>query len=85
MKKFIITVLTIFMISPLCFAFNLNGSGLRYAGRMKYCPQYNMYSNRYRQQQKNYIYSPQQARYYGYRVPQQRGYYNQYNNPYRRY
>ena len=85
MKKVLIAFISLFVLAQVSYAFNLNGSGLRYAGRTKYYPQGNIYANRYQRPRSNYIYSPQQARYYGYRVPQQNmRFYSPYNNPYRR-
>ena len=85
MKKFcgLLLIISIFFITGNdCFAFSLNGSGSVYAGSArdyaKFFPQ-NNYAYRYRRQPKNYIYSAQQAKYYGYRVPQQA---NTTNNPY---
>ena len=87
MKKFILVIAFLFLVfTPVCQAFSLNGSALRYAGSTKYYPQGNIYANRYRQQNKTYLYSPQQAKYYGYGFrSQMRGYNNRYYNPYRRY
>lgn len=88
MRKVLLSILLVCIMSPVSLAFSFNGSGYRFAGQARYYPQNNFYANRLRQQRKNYIYSPQQARYYGYRVPQQPmgGYYNPYGayNPYRR-
>ena len=48
------------------------------------------YQSQYRRQQQNYIFTPQQARYYGYRYPNQNAtygnpYYRGYNGVNRRY
>lgn len=72
MKKilFIFVFLFIILSCQSVYAFRLNGSGMDYAGRTKYIPRNNIYANRYRSQQQRprYIYSPQQARYNGYRT-----------------
>ncbi|MCM1266113.1 MAG: hypothetical protein NC200_07935 [Candidatus Gastranaerophilales bacterium] len=83
MKKACLLILTLFVSMPFCFALSLKsdnvyGSARNYA---KYYPQTN-YSNRYRKQQKSYVFTPQQAKYYGYRVPTQQT--NSYYNPYTR-
>ena len=69
MKKVLVIIFLFFAISSFNqgHAFTLNGSGLNYAGRTKYVPRNNLYNNRY-QRRPNYIYSPQQARYNGYRT-----------------
>ena len=83
-------VFTLLLITFICFSANsvyalsINNETnyTRYAqNRAKYYPQ-NTFANRYRRQQRqNYIFSPQQARYYGYRTPNQMGSYS-YNNTY---
>lgn len=85
MKKIIIlSFLILFSISE-CNAFSLgNDNALGSARNMaKYYSGYG-YSNQYRRQPKNYVYSAQQAKYYGYRVPQQSSnpYYNRYSRGY---
>lgn len=90
MKKIIclITILTIFIgITPSANAFSVSGrvSPAYTMNRARYCPYNNMYANRY-MNQKRYIYSPQQARYNGYRTGIQGNGYNNtyYYNRYRR-
>ncbi len=78
-------IITLLSISN-CYAFSLNGSGSVYAGSARNYARYyqqNPYANRYSRQPKQYIFSAQQARYYGYRVPQQQQTTNAYN-PYLR-
>lgn len=84
MKKACLLFLTIILSIQTCFAFSLGvsnnyGSARNYA---KFYPQSN-YSNRYKKQQKSYIFTPQQAKYYGYRIPTQQTS-NSYYNPYSR-
>jgi len=85
MKKlfglFAVLILSIVVCAD-CYAFSLNGRGAVYAGSARNYAKYyqqNNYANRYRRQPKQYIFSAQQARYYGYRVPEQT---NTTNNPY---
>ena len=82
MKRILVLLLMIFISVTGCYALDINNDTAytQYArNRAKYYPQ-NSFANRYRrQQQQNYIFSPQQARYYGYRVPNQVG---TYNSPY---
>lgn len=72
---FIILLSTIFCSESIAFTLGGSNFGDTSATRsyVKYAPQqYNYnYNNRFMKQKKNYIYSPQQAKYYGYRVPQQ--------------
>ena len=79
MKRLIITLIVLF-VGTNCFALNFNKMNTIYTQsalqRAKYYPQ-NSYSKRYRRQP-NYIFTPQQARYYGYRTPQLYGTYNSY-------
>ena len=87
MRYFIklLTVVLVMFIGSGSYALNFKQANTVYTQaalqRAKYYPQ-NQYAYRYRRQNNNYIYSPQQARYYGYRIPQQTG---TYNPSYRRY
>lgn len=86
MKRVLIIFLVIFMFISVdttsALSINNQTAYTNFAqNRAKYYPQ-NTFANRYRRQQRqNYIFSPQQARYYGYRTPNQMGSYS-YNNPY---
>lgn len=82
MNKLGVLVFALILVfsSQTSWAFGIRGS---YAANnmAKYYPQsYNSRYNRYNRAPKTYIYSPNQARYYGYRVPQMNmGYgYNRY-------
>lgn len=86
MKRLFIVFLLVFLSAGSSFALDIHSDTAytQYArNRAKYYPQ-NSFANRYRRSQnQNYIFSPQQARYYGYRVPNQTGtfnspYYNRY-------
>ncbi|MBO6273187.1 hypothetical protein J6O48_10485 [bacterium] len=81
MKKLILFIIFTMVCQVSAFAYSFSEASSQYSEvartRAKYIPQ-GQFVNRYRRQQNNRIYSPQQARYYGYRVPQQ----NYYNNPY---
>ena len=71
MKKFVSIIFVLMFALSLCpqvKAFTLNGTGMNYAGRTRYVPRNNIYANRYQQRRTNYIYTPQQARYNGYRT-----------------
>lgn len=85
MKKHILTILLILAITPMSFGFGSYNPNMSYANRARYYSQRNIYANRYPRGRNNYIYSPQQAKYYGYRTPQMNGYNNMYYNHYRRY
>ena len=85
MKKIflVLTLLFSFMlISKPCLALSFSNASAQYSAaartRARFVPR-GYYANRYMRQQNNYIYSPQQARYYGYRTPQQN---YMYGNPY---
>jgi len=85
MRKYILTLLMIISIAPTSFGFGSYNPNMTYANRARYYSQRNMYANRYQRPRSNYIYSPQQAKYYGYRAPQINGYNPMYYNRYRRY
>lgn len=79
MKKIIISIFTILTLfsNSICHAFSFKGE---YSAQnmAKYYPQ--TYNRRYQPQRKTYVYSQQQAKYYGYRTPQN----NYYNSGYTR-
>ena len=83
MKKAVLFLAAIFILHSLtCLTFAFGSISPAFAvnnGTYARCYPPNSY-NRFARRQKNYIFSPQQARYYGYRVPQQQavpnGYYN---------
>ena len=76
MIRVLFTLLIILMSNNITFAFgSINPAAVN---MIKYNQQRNFYSAR-QQRQKSYIYSEQQARYYGYRTPSN-NYYQQYGN-----
>ncbi|MCD8377260.1 MAG: hypothetical protein LUB59_00565 [Candidatus Gastranaerophilales bacterium] len=82
----ILSVLIIFTaFAQSCSAFSFSSLSNSYADSArnyaKYYPQNTSYVNRYAKQKKSYIYSSQQAKYYGYRAPEQTTN-NPYYNPY---
>jgi hypothetical protein len=79
MKKTFIIFVTLFTILtfPKCYALSLKGS-YSATNMAKYYPQTTNYN--YRKPNKTYIYSSQQAKYYGYSIPQTTS--NPYYNPY---
>lgn len=85
---YIFLVLSIMFVSmPMANAFSVSGrvSPAYTMNRARFMPNNNIYANRY-MNQKRYIYSPQQARYNGYRTGIEGNGYNNtyYYNRYRR-
>jgi hypothetical protein len=68
MKKLVSIFFVLMFTCSYANAFTLNGSGMNYAGRTRYIPRNTVYGNRFQRPHPNYIYSPAQARYYGYRT-----------------
>ncbi len=81
MKKLFILVLCVFAASlyDTSFAFSFGGTNPGAVNMMKYYPQRSPYgARRYNQNRLPYVYSPQQARYYGINVANPNNQYRQY-------
>lgn len=79
LKKLSVIILLSFTLSPVYSSIPFGGSNFANTSAtrsyVKFAPQQSNinYNRRFMKQKSNYIYSPQQARYYGYRTPQQMG------------
>jgi len=74
--KQLLIITLIILSAPTCLAISFGGSNFSDTSAtrsyVKFAPQQNAYNyNRFIKQKKNYIYSPQQAQYYGYRTIRQ--------------